>query len=156
MTACLAVLAVLGHFGEGGGRVYGICAIATVVIFQLASSMSWMLLSFSYPLEVLKFSQRAKGMAIAQSIGYLVSFINLYTIPIAIQTIGWRYYAANAGWDVVIVLVVFLFFKETNGKTLEEIDSVFEKTGDMTLKITHAEEVGSLKERCNQEIKKED
>ncbi|RMJ07441.1 hypothetical protein CDV36_012949 [Fusarium kuroshium] len=128
MAACLAALAILGHFGEGGGRVFGICAIVAVVIFQFSSSLSWMLLSFSYPLEVLKFSQRAKGMAIAQSIGYLFSFLNLYTIPIAIEKIGWRYYAVNAGWDAAIIVVVFLFFKETKGRTLEEIDGVFENS----------------------------
>ncbi|RSL44980.1 hypothetical protein CEP51_016157 [Fusarium floridanum] len=140
MAACLAALAILGHFGEGGGRVFGICAIVAVVIFQFSSSLSWMLLSFSYPLEVLKFSQRAKGMAIAQSIGYLFSFLNLYTIPIAIEKIGWRYYAVNAGWDAAIIVVVFLFFKETKGRTLEEIDGVFENRYGMTLEITPGEE----------------
>lgn len=130
MTACLAILAILGHFGETGGNVYGICAIVMVVLFQFSSSLSWMILSFSYPLEVLKFSQRAKGMAIAQSIGYAFSFLNLYTIPIAINKISWRYYAANAGWNAAIIIVVFFFFRETKGRTLEEIDAVFEKSSD--------------------------
>ncbi|CAI6095278.1 unnamed protein product [Clonostachys chloroleuca] len=132
MTAALAVLAILGYYGEGGDRVYGICSIAMVVVFQFASSLSWMLLSFSYPLEILKFSQRAKGMAIAQSIGYAFGFLNLYTIPIAIERIGWRYYAANAGWNAAILIIVYLWFKETKGRTLEEIDGVFEKDVDVT------------------------
>uniref|UniRef100_A0A0B7K5L1 Major facilitator superfamily (MFS) profile domain-containing protein n=1 Tax=Bionectria ochroleuca TaxID=29856 RepID=A0A0B7K5L1_BIOOC len=132
MTAALAVLAILGYYGEGGDRVYGICSIAMVVVFQFASSLSWMLLSFSYPLEILKFSQRAKGMAIAQSIGYAFGFLNLYTIPIAIERIGWRYYAANAGWNAAILIIIYFWFKETKGRTLEEIDGVFEKDVDVT------------------------
>lgn len=87
-----------------------------------------MLLAYTYPVEVLKYSQRAKGVVAAQAIGYAFSFLNLYTAPMAIEKISWRYYALNGGWDLGILLVVVLLFVETKGRTLEEINGLFEAT----------------------------
>lgn len=86
-----------------------------------------MILAYTYPPEVLKYSQRAKGVAAAQAIGYAISFINLYTSPIALVNISWRYYVITGAWDLVILVVIVLCFKETKDKTLEQIDEIFEK-----------------------------
>lgn len=86
-----------------------------------------MILAYTYPPEVLKFSQRAKGVAASQAIGYAISFINLYTSPIALVNISWRYYVITLSWDVIILVVIILTFKETKDKTLEQIDEIFEK-----------------------------
>lgn len=88
-----------------------------------------MLLAYTYPIEVLKYSQRAKGVVVAQAIGYAFSFLNLYTAPVAIEKIAWRYYAINGGWDLGILLIVVLMFVETKGRTLEEMDELFEGVG---------------------------
>ena len=65
-------------------------------------------------------------MAITQAIGYGFSCMNQYTLPIAIANISWRYYAIVSGWNVIIIVVMWLLFVETNGKTLEEVDEIFE------------------------------
>lgn len=65
-------------------------------------------------------------MAAAQAIGFCMSFLNLYTTPIAIKNISWRYYAINAGWNVAIVIFVQWLFVNTVGKTLEEVDEIFD------------------------------
>lgn len=49
-----------------------------------------------------------------------------YTLPLAVEKISWLYYAMNAGWNIGIVLVIWWVFVETKGKTLEEIDIIFE------------------------------
>ncbi|KAG5800901.1 hypothetical protein H9Q69_000028 [Fusarium xylarioides] len=105
---------------------YAIGALIVVALFLLAVSTSWMLLAYTYPVEVLKYSQRAKGVVVAQAIGYAFSFLNLYTAPIAIENIAWRYYAINGGWDLAILLIVSFLFVETKGRTLEEINELFE------------------------------
>ncbi|KAK2595677.1 hypothetical protein N8I77_002877 [Diaporthe amygdali] len=107
---------------------YAIGAIIVVALFLLAVSTSWMLLAYTYPAEILRYSQRAKGVVAAQSIGYAFSFLNLYTAPLAIESIAWRYYAINAGWNVGILGVVIWLFVETKGRTLEEMDELFDGT----------------------------
>ena len=50
----------------------------------------------------------------------------VFTMPIAIDAIGWKLYMINGGWDVVVIALVALFWVETKGKTLEELDEVFD------------------------------
>ena len=47
-------------------------------------------------------------------------------MPIAIDRLNWKLYLINGAWDIVIVVLVAIFWVETKGKTLEEIDAVFE------------------------------
>ncbi|EXF80119.1 hypothetical protein CFIO01_11937 [Colletotrichum fioriniae PJ7] len=108
---------------------YAIGAIAVVSLFLLAVSFSWMLLAYTYPPEILKYSQRSKGVAISQAIGYAFSFLNLYTAPMAMEKIGWRYFAINGGWNVAILATAIWLFVDTKGRTLEEIDEIFDGIG---------------------------
>ncbi|KAF4964430.1 hypothetical protein FSARC_7616 [Fusarium sarcochroum] len=111
------------HPNEKG---YAIGAIVVVALFLLVVANSWSILAYTYPPEVLSYSQRAKGVVTAQAIGYAFSFLNLYTAPLAIENIGWKYYALNGGWNLGILAVVIWLFVETKGRTLEEIDEIFE------------------------------
>ena len=65
-----------------------------------------------------------------------VVFIS-FVFPFALETIGWKFYIINAAWDVVQVnepynelltkaTIIFLYYQETRGKTLEAIDEVFD------------------------------
>ncbi|KAK3671340.1 hypothetical protein LTR78_008800 [Recurvomyces mirabilis] len=47
-------------------------------------------------------------------------------MPIGLANIGWKMYMVNASWDIVIVFLIAFFWVETKGKTLEEIDAIFE------------------------------
>ncbi|KAJ5637220.1 MFS sugar transporter-like protein [Penicillium lividum] len=43
-----------------------------------------------------------------------------------IWNVGWKIYMINGVWDVLEMLFVIFFWVETKGKTLEEIDSLFD------------------------------
>ncbi|KAK4550155.1 hypothetical protein LTR36_003122 [Oleoguttula mirabilis] len=47
-------------------------------------------------------------------------------MPIGLANIGWKMYMVNASWDIVIVVTIAVYWVETKGKTLEEIDALFE------------------------------
>jgi hypothetical protein len=85
-----------------------------------------MILNFSYPAEILKYTQRARGIVLSQAIGYMVGIMMTYTMPIAVANISWKYYVINACWNVPMIGVIWWLFPETKGKTLEEIDTLFE------------------------------
>ena len=85
-----------------------------------------MILNFSYPSEILNYSQRAKGNVVAQAIGYAVGTMMTYCMPLAVANISWKYYIINGVWNIPMVAVIWWMFPETKGKTLEEIDSIFE------------------------------
>ncbi|KAK1624877.1 major facilitator superfamily domain-containing protein [Colletotrichum phormii] len=76
-------------------NAYAIGANVVVALFLLAVAASWSILAYTYPPEVLGYSQRAEGVVVAQAIGYAFSFLNLYTTPLAIDRISWGYYVLD-------------------------------------------------------------
>lgn len=47
-------------------------------------------------------------------------------MPIALENIGWKLYFINGSWDVIILILVAMYWIETKDKTLEEIDMMIE------------------------------
>ncbi|EQB49054.1 hypothetical protein CGLO_11650 [Colletotrichum gloeosporioides Cg-14] len=129
MTLCLAILALLGALGSANPKEqssFGIGAVVVIFIFQFVSFSSWMILNYTYPPRILRFGQRAKGFALAQSAGFAFCVMMTYILPVALEKMGWRFYATNAAWNVGILAIIWWLFVETKGKTLEEIDALFE------------------------------
>ncbi|KAI7972324.1 hypothetical protein EIK77_003395 [Talaromyces pinophilus] len=100
----------------------------------------------------MNYSQRAKGVAVGQMACYAFGFLNQYTTPIAMNNIGWRYYAINAAWDVGMCAIIWFWFVETKGLALEEVDKLFDgvvhtegiRIGDGTnISLKSKEDVGS-------------
>lgn len=59
--------------------------------------------------------------------------------PIALEAIGWKTYMINGAWDVLQVVFIIIFWIETKGKTLEEIDEDFE--GPRAATAIHVQDV---------------
>ncbi|KAL7619702.1 hypothetical protein AAE478_010244 [Parahypoxylon ruwenzoriense] len=76
--------------------------------------------------NVLQYSIRANGLA-ASTLGLnLLACVFVFIMPIGLHNIGWRMYMVNGSWDIVIAAIIAFFWVETKGKTLEEIDAIFE------------------------------
>ena len=55
----------------------------------------------------------------------IISFINTYAAPVGITNSGWKFYILYLAVDAVGILFIYLFFVETKGRSLEEIDEIF-------------------------------
>ncbi|KAH8197442.1 hypothetical protein TruAng_008373 [Truncatella angustata] len=124
MSVCLGLLAIFDALGSDQGRGNG--ALVATFIFWWASCSCWMILEFTYPVEILRFSLRGKGTALAQLIGYAFQLTLNYTLTLALERIGWKFYAINAAWDAFIVICIWFLFVEIKGRTLEEMDAIFD------------------------------
>lgn len=51
---------------------------------------------------------------------------NTFVTAVALEAIDWRYYLIFVGLNVVYGAVWFIFGVETRGRTLEELDEVFD------------------------------
>ncbi|KAH8657775.1 hexose transporter [Xylariales sp. PMI_506] len=112
--------------------IYG--TVATIFLFQGAYSFGWTPLTVLYPPEVLNYNIRSVGMGIytffANGVGLMVTF----AFPFALDAIGWKTYMINSAWNVVQIVVILVFWVETAGRTLEEIDANLDgRTGSSDL-----------------------
>ncbi|RSL93126.1 hypothetical protein CEP52_013444 [Fusarium oligoseptatum] len=128
MTLLMCLMAVLSAvFGPGSDNESGKIANVAMAFLLLGSySIAWTPLTYTYPVEILNYSQRAKGVALGHSICFAIGFVNQYTTPIAIADIGWKYYIVNACWNVIVIGLIWWKFVETKGMTLEEVDEIFD------------------------------
>jgi len=103
----------------------GLTGISFVYVFLFAFAFVWTPMQALYPSEVLSYNARAKGLAMSGLWLNIVSFINTYAAPVGITNSGWRFYLLYLVIDVVGIIFIYLFFVETKGRSLEEIDDIF-------------------------------
>jgi hypothetical protein len=82
-------------------------------------------LQVAYPLELWPFQLRSRGMSALWMIMISALIFNVFVNPIALAAIGWKYYIVYVALLVSYGLVIFFFYPETKGRTLEEISVVF-------------------------------
>ncbi|CAK5275323.1 unnamed protein product [Mycena citricolor] len=101
-------------------------AVSFLVLFSFALNMTYIPLQGMYPAECLGYAHRAKGLALFALIESLAALINNFAGSVAFQRIGWRYFLVPLAFNAVQIAVVWLFAVETKGRTLEELDSIFQ------------------------------
>lgn len=52
--------------------------------------------------------------------------VNTYGISVAIVAIEWKLYLVYIGWIIFEIVIIYFYFVETAGKTLEELSEIFE------------------------------
>jgi MFS family permease len=112
----------------GGTGEHGIATVAFIFLFYGLFSVGWTPMQALYPVEVLSYPMRANGMAANAFFANIASFVNQYCTPVAMTNIGWRFYIVYVCWDAFELFVVSKYFVETKGRTLEDLDHVFNKT----------------------------
>ncbi|KAG6000267.1 hypothetical protein E4U21_005628 [Claviceps maximensis] len=104
------------------GRV----VLACIFVFQAFYTVAWTNLVVTYPLEVVTYQMRAKTWAFVLLTIQVAAIFGSYVNPIALEKIGWKLYIYYCVWVSLIFVVVYFFFVETAGPTLEELTYLFD------------------------------
>ncbi|OZJ02060.1 hypothetical protein BZG36_04964 [Bifiguratus adelaidae] len=121
------IFTALFHEGGGTSKSLGQASVAMIFLFYGFYDLAWTPLTVLYPVEILPFTIRAKGMAISALAIDLALFFNQYVNPVALTNAGWKYYIFYCIWLAIELAVVLKWFPETKGRTLEELAEVFDK-----------------------------
>ncbi|KAM5346642.1 hypothetical protein ACJ41O_009647 [Fusarium nematophilum] len=116
----------------GDKRGLSIAGVAFLFSVTIIFSLSFGPVSWTYMAEIMPYQIRGKGCAFATGIGnWLVATFWAQVSPFALGELGWKFYFLFVAFNLIITLpVLILFFRETKGMSLEEIDLMF---GDRAL-----------------------
>ncbi|KAI1847618.1 hypothetical protein JX266_006470 [Neoarthrinium moseri] len=102
---------------------------AAVGLFTYIASFgaTWLPLPWLYPAEVNPIKTRAKANAVSTCTNWLFNFLIVMVTPIMVSNIGWGTYLFFAIVNACFLPIIYFFYPETAGRSLEEIDIIFAK-----------------------------
>ncbi|KAI8884194.1 general substrate transporter [Backusella circina FSU 941] len=101
--------------------------IAFIYIFTATYAFSWGIASYVYPAEIFNMRTRAKGLALTYGLNWGFSILISYCIPLFMaHTVSGVFFFFGA--CCVGCFIGCWFIPETKGRTLEEMESVFNKS----------------------------
>jgi hypothetical protein len=68
---------------------------------------------------------RTHSAALATASDWIFNYMIVQITPIAISNIRWRTYMIFFALNLFFALVIWLFYPETSGRSLEELDAIY-------------------------------
>jgi hypothetical protein len=137
-------------FNSNGNQHAGRAAVAMVFIFSGFFDISYSNFYYSYPLEMLPYQMRTKGMALNLMFDYGALFFNQYINPIGFNNLGYTYYYVFIAIIVIQIVIVWFVFPETAGLTLEQSGALLD-FGNRADALQHLENVNLDKTKSKED-----
>jgi hypothetical protein len=78
------------------------------------------------PFRILPYHLRLKGLGILLSVQNVAQAFNQWVNPVALESIGWKYYIVYIVLQCVYLALIVLFFPETRRLSIEEVSVIFD------------------------------
>ncbi|KAF5003775.1 hypothetical protein FDECE_9705 [Fusarium decemcellulare] len=121
----MAILAGVGNHDDNKG-----CQIAGVVflfVFNTFFAVGWLGMTWLYPAEITPLRIRAPANALSTSSNWIWNWLVVMITPPAFKNIKGHTYTVFAVINAIMVPSVYFFFPETAYRSLEEMDTIFQK-----------------------------
>ncbi|KAI0933438.1 hypothetical protein AcV5_005585 [Taiwanofungus camphoratus] len=103
----------------------GIVATVTLFAYDFWFGIGWIPGSWLLTSEYAPLTTRSQSAALATSATWIFTFLIAEITPVAIDNLGWKTYIIFGIFNVVFVPIIYFFYPETKGKSLEQIDLLF-------------------------------
>lgn len=126
ITMIIAAAIVATHPQPKKVTSSGIAVVAMIYLFVIIYNMSWGALPWPYVSEIFPTRIREPGVGVGVASQWLWSFVFTLVTPYMISNLGKGGWGTFLFWglcNVVIAIVSYFFIKETNMKSLEQINA---------------------------------
>lgn len=124
MAICMAALAVTTSFGADN-KPASMVSVIFIFLFNLFYPIGFLGGNFLYCTEVAPMRLRVAMASFSTANHWLWNFVVVMVTPVAIDTIGYKYYILYAVLSACIPVIVYFFYPETMNRNLELLSLVF-------------------------------
>ncbi|KAI1405040.1 general substrate transporter [Hypoxylon fuscum] len=126
MGLAMLVNGVLGQvYPDNTNSAADVICIAFIFIYALGYSVGFGPAAWVYGSEIFPTSVRARGLNFSASGGAIGSIVVAQVWPVGIDTIGSNIYFFFMAVNLVCIPIILMFYPETKGRALEDMDSLF-------------------------------
>lgn len=128
MFICFLIWASIGHEilnVTPGDHSAGVVMIVFTCFFIVGFATTWGPIVWAICGEMYPFRYRATCMGVATAANWTWNFLISFFTPFISSSIDYRYGYVFAACCFAAILVVFFFVNETQGRTLEEVDTMY-------------------------------
>ncbi|KAI1443237.1 general substrate transporter [Annulohypoxylon stygium] len=126
MFSYIAWTGLTSAFVANRNENMGRAVVAFIFICYFFYDIAWTPLLQAYPVEIYPYTLRGRGLSFTLITSFVGLIVSNQVNPIAMGAIGWKYYIVFCCLLAILFVLIYLFFPETKGHTLEEITEVFE------------------------------
>lgn len=95
-------------------------------LFVATFATTWGPVSWTYPSEIFPLKIRAKAVSLATASNWIWNCALAFAVPPLLTNINWKMYMIFATFNALALIHMFFAAPETKGRTLEEMDEVFD------------------------------
>ncbi|KAI0021732.1 general substrate transporter [Xylariomycetidae sp. FL0641] len=118
----------LGHvYPNNINRSADIACVVFIFVYALGYSMGFGPAAWVYGSEIFPTAVRARGLSLSASGGAIGSIVVAQVWPVGIETIGANIYFFFMAVNFACVPIIILFYPETKGRPLEDMDVLFNR-----------------------------
>lgn len=129
-AGCTLMMYIIGAltaaYGDSSNQSGIIGTVASIFLFGGFYAFGLTPITQMYPPEVLSYNLRALGMGLFTLLNKACGIFVSMAFPYMFDAIGWKTYMVNASWNILFIVWAYFYWVETKGKTLEEIDELFD------------------------------
>ncbi|KAJ5923978.1 Low-affinity glucose transporter HXT1 [Penicillium verhagenii] len=128
MFVCFLIWASVGHSileVDSSNHSAGVVMIVFTCFFIVGFATTWGPIVWAICGEMYPFRYRATCMGVATAANWTWNFLISFFTPFISSAIDYRYGYVFAACCFLAILVVFFFVNETQGRTLEEVDTMY-------------------------------
>ncbi|KXJ87182.1 general substrate transporter [Microdochium bolleyi] len=126
LVSYIVITGLSGSFASTGYAPVGVAVIPMLFIFFLGYDIALTPLVISYPVEIWPYRLRSRGFSVVWISGILAGIFNMFVNPIALESIGWKYYFVFIVFLIAFLLIAYFAYPETKGHTLEQMAFIFD------------------------------
>lgn len=118
-------MAVLAGTVADGSKSAGVVAIVMLFLFNFFFAVGLLAIPWLLPAEYAPLAIRTRAAALATASNWIFTFLVVEITPVSINSIGWRTYVYFCVFNAFFLPLIYFFYPETRGLSLENIDKLF-------------------------------